>query len=526
MSFIRWYYPFFLATVVTLYWNLSLRYRQILVLIASYIFYGWWDVRFLSLVLASTIIDYLSISSVDGKRIPRRQAFSLIPIPFLWYLGSSLLQKSGSFQLFSLAAAATILFAIAYEKLAHLSEDRRRRAFVVLSICSNLTILGFFKYFNFFTAQFELLLNNIGVSSHWNFLAIILPVGLSFYTFQSISYAIDVYQRKIGACTDFIIFATYVAFFPQLVAGPIERGSQLLPQLQTKRKFNPTYIHQGLRLFLIGLFKKIFIADNCALLADYAFDPKTPLNAPWALLGVTAFAFQIYGDFSGYTDMARGSAKFFGIDLVRNFRFPYFAATPSDFWRRWHISLSMWFRDYVYIPLGGNRGTHYQTLRNLMVTMFLAGLWHGASWNFVLWGIYYGFLLILFQITPGLSWIEKNYAQPHAWKERTIGRILMIFLTCIGWVIFRSKNIVQIQNWFVALTRWPRELPVEWRGPFFWLLLHSVPLLLLQFLTWKQQDESHLENVPWFPRGLVYTLLLLLIASSVTWDQDFIYFQF
>ncbi len=264
-----------------------------------------------------------------------------------------------------------------YELLWRLPAEKQRRAFLLLSICSNLGVLVFFKYFNFFTGSLEVLLAKIGWNPGWTLLHIILPVGISFYTFQSISYAVDVYRGIAKSSRDFFTFAAFVSFFPQLVAGPIERRNDLLPQLEKPAKFKIAGIHYGLRLILVGLFKKVFVADNCALLANYAFDSKTQLNGQWALLGVLAFAFQIYGDFSGYTDIARGSARLLGIRLNLNFNFPYFAASPSDFWRRWHITLSVWFRDYVYIPLGGNRHGALKTFRNLWITMLLAGLWHG-----------------------------------------------------------------------------------------------------------------------------------------------------
>jgi len=384
--------------------------------------------------------------------------------------------------------------------------------------------LGFFKYFNFFAGSLSDLLTHLGWDPGWTLPHIILPIGISFYTFQSISYAVDVYRGVAKPSNDFFTFAAFVSFFPQLVAGPIERRNDLLPQLETPRKFEITDIHIGLRLILIGLFKKVFVADNCAMLVNYAFDSKTILNGPWALLGVLAFAFQIYGDFSGYTDIARGSARLLGIQLNRNFKFPYFAANPSDFWRRWHITLSFWFRDYVYIPLGGNREGALKTFRNLWITMLLAGLWHGARWTFVLWGAYYAALLTLYHVVPVLNRLSEP--EKNSRGQRIAGAFLMFAFTLVGWAIFRSNNITQLTGWFAAFGNWNSSVATGWVKPGCWWLLHVVPLLLLQAATWKARDEMELGRFPWPVRGLIYTLLFLLVAGSVAPDVEFIYFQF
>ena len=274
---------------------------------------------------------------------------------------------------------------------------------------------------------------------------------------------------------------------------------------------------------LVGFFKKVFVADNCAVLANYAFAPGTDLNGYWAVLGVVAFAFQIYGDFSGYTDIARGSARLLGIDLVENFRFPYLARNPSDFWSRWHISLSTWFRDYLYIPLGGNRGGRWQTLRNLGVTMLLAGLWHGASWIFVLWGAYHGALLIAYHFPPLnlLAGKEERFS----WRT-LIALPLMWLLILVGWAIFRSADLPQLWNWCAALGHWQTSLALPWRSSCGWLLIHTVPLILLQLLTLKYRHETGLRHLSWPVKGLVYVLLVLLVVSSSEQDREFIYFQF
>jgi D-alanyl-lipoteichoic acid acyltransferase DltB (MBOAT superfamily) len=355
-------------------------------------------------------------------------------------------------------------------------------------------------------------------------LKIILPVGISFYTFQSLGYVIDVYRGQSPACADLLTFATFDAFFPQMVSGPIERGRNLIPQLEKGASFRDSHVQDGLRLMLVGFFKKVFVADNCAILANYAFDPKTNLNGYWAVIGVVAFAFQIYADFSGYTDIARGSAKLLGIDLMENFKFPYFSRTPSEFWGRWHISLSTWFRDYLYIPLGGNRGARWETLRNLAIVMLLAGLWHGANWVFVLWGAYHGALLIVYRVLPPFNRLQ---AKDGAWTWRDALAVpLMLVFTLVGWAIFRSPSLSHLGAWFGALGNWDSSLGLSWQASSIWLLIHILPLILLQVLTWKYRDEATLDHVPWVARGLVYAVMILLIVSSGEQDKEFIYFQF
>jgi alginate O-acetyltransferase complex protein AlgI len=525
MSFISWQYLLFLPLIFLLYWVLSGRKRLLLLLAASYVFYGCWDVRFLALVLATTVIDFLCGLSIDGKRTPPLQALLLALAPAAWLGFCRLFLPAGGLSpgVLGLAAGLGLLFFGAHEALWTWGGERRRRYFLILSVGFCLTILGFFKYFGFFVESARTLLTAAGLQPGPVLLKIILPVGISFYTFQSLGYVFDIYRGVASACRDFITFAVFDAFFPQLVSGPIERGRQLIPQLEADRAFQPAYLQDGLSLMLVGFFKKVFVADNCAVLANYAFAPGTGLNGYWAVLGVVAFAFQIYGDFSGYTDIARGSARLLGIDLVENFRFPYLARNPSDFWSRWHISLSTWFRDYLYIPLGGNRGGRWQTLRNLGVTMLLAGLWHGASWIFVLWGAYHGALLIAYRFPPLnlLAGKEERFS----WRT-LIALPLMWLLILVGWAIFRSADLSQLWSWFAALGHWQTSLALPWRSSCGWLLIHTVPLILLQLLTLKYRHETGLRHLSWPVKGLVYVLLVLLVVSSSEQDREFIYFQF
>lgn len=532
MSFVSWQYLLFLPFIFLLYWTLSGQKRLVLLLLASYLFYAGWDVRFLALVLSTTVIDFLCALSIDGYRTPARWALVLALAPAAWtgvcYL---FLPGSGiSPRVMGLAAALGLLFFTAHELLWAWGGARRRHAFLILSVCFCLAILGFFKYFGFFVESARTLLTAAGLRTGPVLLKIILPVGISFYTFQSLGYVFDVYRGVSSSCRSLITFAAFDAFFPQMISGPIERGHQLIPQLQADRAFQPAYLQDGLSMILVGFFKKIYVADNCAVLANYAFARGTPLDGYWAVLGVVAFAFQIYGDFSGYTDIARGSARLLGIDLVENFRFPYLAQDPSDFWSRWHISLSKWFRDYLYIPLGGNRGGRWQTLRNLGATMLLAGLWHGASWIFVLWGAYHGALLILYRFPP-LNRFSSKSAAPLVQRDRFSPRSLlavplMWLFVLVGWAIFRARDLAQLGAWFAALGHWQSSLALPWESSSLWLLIHTVPLVLLQLLTLRWCDETRVRDRHWAVRGAVYLVLLLLVVSSSQQDKEFIYFQF
>ena len=527
MSFVSWQYAFFLAAMVGLYWQLPWRGRIVLLLAGSYVFYGTWDARFLALLLASTTIDFFCGLAMVRERPGTLKVFFTASLPAIWLAGyTAVVQKTGAVDGWVMGAAAVfpVFFSALYQGLWRLPEARQRKAFLLLSILSNLGVLGFFKYFNFFAQSALALLDRLGWQPGWTLFHIILPVAVSFYTFQSISYSVDIYRGRSAPARDLLVFGAYLSFFPQLIAGPIERPNDLLPQFEKRLVWNPECFHRGLRLILIGLFKKVFVADNCALLANHAFDPQTPLNAPWALLGVVAFAFQIYGDFSGYTDIARGSARLLGIQLNRNFYFPYFARGPSDFWQRWHVTLSSWFRDYVYIPLGGNRGSAGATLRNLWLTMLLAGLWHGASWTYVLWGAYHGALLVLYRVVPPLNRLERA-------EDRSAGSVafsvaLMFGFTLVGWVIFRCHDLAQLSGWFAALGRWQAAGAVAWLKPAGWLLVHSLPLLILQAVAWKSRDEVEFAQIPWVARGVVYAVLFLMVTTSFTTEVEFIYFQF
>jgi len=526
MSFASWQYGFLLASAFVLHWMLPKAWRVRLLLAASYLFYAAWDTRFVALLLASTSTYYLCGLAIANRPLSRKKVLGYTLLPGLWLILCFLVnfQDRPVPAIGLLIALIFPVIMLAAHSTIHRTTNPEARAnsYLWLALVINLGLLGFFKYFNFFAESATSLLNHLGLEAGWTLLHIMLPVGISFYTFQAISYVVDIKKSKTQPTGEFTIFATYLAFFPQLVAGPIERSTNLLPQLLSPPKWEIGHLHTGARLLLIGFFKKIFVADNCAILANHVFSThSSQLDTAWALIGVLAFAFQIYGDFSGYSDIARGSARLLGIQLTLNFHFPYFASNPSDFWRRWHITLSTWFRDYVYIPLGGNRGTKWHTIRNLAIAMLLAGLWHGASWTFVLWGAYHAILLAAFQ-------------QSRSWQQlATFGRLyeiaaclFMFLLTLVGWSIFRAESIAQLFDWLNALSQWNNPAALDWYKPSRWLWLHVIPLLLLQIATFKHDDESSLGHVHWALRGFIFLLIFILTATSMANDKEFIYFQF
>ncbi len=462
----------FFAIVYTLY-LLSRRWfrvQNVLLLVASYVFYGWWDWRFLSLIAISTVIDY-----TVGRA-----------------LGST-------------------------------DDAGRRKILVTASVVSNLSILGFFKYFNFFADSAVRVFGLVGLQADPITLNIILPVGISFYTFQTMSYTIDVYRRQMEPTRNFIDFAVFVAFFPQLVAGPIERAKNLLPQFAGPRTIRVDEVNAGLYLILWGYFKKVVIADNMAVLANKIFN--TPgYEGIDLIIGVLAFSVQIYGDFSGYSDIARGLAKLMGLVVMVNFRLPYFALNPSDFWERWHISLSSWLRDYLYIPLGGNRGTSFATYRNLALTMLLGGLWHGAAWTFVIWGAFHGAILIIYRR------FDRNPEHLDPWGGeysyvRVGAKLLLMFtLTLVGWVIFRAESVEQIVYF---LTQWWGPFSAEWKMNAYDLAFFTLPLVIVQIAQYVTNDLLILTKLRTSFRVAIHSFFLLwILLFGVRESTEFIYFQF
>lgn len=461
----------FLGIVLSLYYRLGHRGQNWLLLVASYIFYGWWDFRFAFLLLFTSAFDYACALWIEGAPTRRRAKF-----------------------------------------------------YLAFSIILNMGVLCVFKYFNFFAESLEKLLSSLGVQAGFPTLYVILPVGISFYTFLSMSYTIDVYRGELKASRSAVDFFLYVSFFPHLVAGPIVRASYLLPQCQSPRTIKSEEVVNGIWLILVGFVKKVVIADRLGQIADWGFSTPSP---PWSDINswliIYAFAFQIYGDFSGYSDIARGVSKLMGFELVVNFRAPYLVTNPSAFWRHWHISLSTWLRDYLYIPLGGNRGSAARTYRNLMITMVLGGLWHGAGAAYLLWGFFHGFLLAIHRWWT--HWKPASDRPSRAWLAL---KIFMFFhVTCIGWLLFRAGALPRDQVTAVlAYLRAMVDFTLD-RGlsPLVWPIFLLGGLALL--FQWKneQMDFFH----AWKTRNQVIGVVLALVAITcfgIFEGAQFIYFQF
>ena len=544
----------FLIVILGIYWALrpSFRAQNVMILAASYLFYGWWDVRFLFLIVISTAIDYLSGLLIDRGVVPttKRIATScyvlgaglafLLPdwssVEFHMTSLPTLLQDRSFFSengpwLMLAIIVAVIAVNIAIPMLQSATERNRRRIALVTSIAANLTILGFFKYFDFFATSLSTVVEQVTGSTPGDFtLGFILPVGISFYTFQTMSYTIDLYRNKTASTDRFLDFAAYVAFFPQLVAGPIERASRLLPQFQKARpRLDMAMFKSSIWLIFWGLFKKMVVADNMAVVVNATFGPlddpggtfAIPQDGLTLLVGVYAFAFQIYGDFSGYTDIARGVARLLGFDLMLNFNLPYFATSPSDFWRRWHISLSSWLRDYLYIPLGGNRSGGLGTYRNLTIVMLLGGLWHGAGWNFVIWGAYQGALLCIYRLI-GFRTEKEDLGLP----AKIVFGLIMFNLTCIGWLLFRAQNVETIKVFLVGIFTSPLASEQTWLD-----LQHIVFfgwfLVLFQIGQAVMGELDLMKRLHWFIRLNIWIYIIMsLLVLADTSSQEFIYFAF
>lgn len=530
----------FLPIVYLVYCRLTHRRQNIFLLIASYFFYGWWDVRFLYLITLSTSVDYCCGILIDRGSISRRQLISaavyvlLSCVSFLG-VGGYLLDQDfrQTLWLTAIGLGAALAFFIliwAVERRGEgLSDAYQKKVFLVASILVNLGILGIFKYFNFFVDSARTVLAGFGVTDvSLTTLNVLLPVGISFYTFQTMSYSIDIYRGKLKSCDGYLNFALYVAYFPQLVAGPIERATHLLPKILTPRKRDLQQTIDGVKLIGYGLFKKVVIADGLAGAVDAVYGTTGAVSSTDILIATLFFAIQIYCDFSGYTDIARGISKMLGIELMLNFRLPYFSRSPSEFWQRWHISLSSWLRDYLYIPLGGNRGGSLATYKNLMTTMLLGGLWHGAAWNFVLWGGYHGFILCAYRVVPEkfhLWWSQNRF---RAYVGFWLSMAFFFMLTLYGWLLFRSVSFDQVATFTSALLQfkdWSAPLTVP-MPPFSALL--GLPILvgyeLVSFAA--ERGWRPLAPLRQFRPVLHGVMLFTFIASLSTPPAQFIYFQF
>lgn len=475
-------FTIFLPIVFFLYWfatNQNLKLQNILLVTVSYVFYGWWDWRFLSLILFSTIVDYTVGCGLDKQE-----------------------------------------------------NQNKRRVLLWSSILVNLGFLGVFKYYNFFLDNFITAFSFFGTKLSVTSLNIILPVGISFYTFQTLSYSIDVYKQKLEPTKDFIAFSAFVSFFPQLVAGPIERATNLLPQFYRKRIFDYSKAVDGMRQILWGLFKKIVIADNCAEYANAIFNNHGIYSGSTLALGAIFFTFQIYCDFSGYSDIAIGTSRLFGFNLMQNFNFPYFSRDIAEFWRRWHISLSTWFRDYLYIPLGGSRGGTWMKVRNTFAIFIVSGFWHGANWTFIVWGalnaVYFLPLLLTKQNRNNLNIVAKGSIFP-SFKEFLL--ILSTFiLTVFSWIFFRAKNLEHAISYISGIIS-----PSFFTIPYFSKIREAMITIFIigifVLIEWKGREGqyaiAHLGRT-WKPlfRYVMYYAIIVAIFYFAGKQQDFIYFQF
>jgi alginate O-acetyltransferase complex protein AlgI len=474
----------FLPVVFCLYWFVfkrSLKAQNVLLLLASYVFYGWWDWRFLSLILFSTVVDYfvgISIASSEKKSV--------------------------------------------------------KKGLLILSLLVNLGLLGIFKYYNFFVESWIDAWSSVGISMNANTLNIILPVGISFYTFQTLSYSIDIYRNKLKPTRNFIAFAAFVSFFPQLVAGPIERASNLLPQFFKNRTFSYEKGVTGMRMILYGLFKKVVIADNCAPYVDDIFLNYTEYSSPVLVLGAVLFAVQIYGDFSGYSDIAIGTARLFGFKLMTNFRYPYFSRNIGEFWRRWHISLSTWFRDYLYIPLGGSRGNNFQQLRNVLIIFIVSGFWHGANWTFIVWGglhaLFFIPLLFFGRNRKYLNAVAEGRLFPDLREALAIAGTFLI--VTFAWIFFRADSITVAVDYIRSIIIADDYTSLSTKVTY---LIDIKPLFLLLFfffvIEWFSREREQFVGVFLEKRSVLrysmyFVLTLFIILSFNNEATSFIYFQF
>ena len=475
-------FALFLPIVFIFYWGLfakQLKIQNLFLVLSSYVFYGWWDWRFLLLIFFSSVVDYtLGIGLFKAKK------------------------------------------------------QSLRKLFLLASLTVNLGLLGLFKYYNFFLENFLEVFSFFGKELNSASLSIILPVGISFYTFQTLSYTIDIYREKLKPTDDIIAFLAFVSFFPQLVAGPIERASNLLPQFFKERKFEYNKAIDGLRQILWGLFKKVVIADNCAEFANLIFNNSQDYPGSVLLLGAVFFAFQIYGDFSGYSDIAIGTSRLFGFDLKQNFAFPYFSRDIAEFWRRWHISLSTWFRDYLYIPLGGSRVGIAKKIRNTFAIFIVSGFWHGANWTFIVWGalnaLYFLPSLLRDRNRQHLEIVAKDKLLPTL--RESIGILTTFFLTVIAWIFFRAENLDHA-FYFLSKIFSVSVFSVSFFPGLYRSGVVVILVLIFLIIEWMGREENYAIEKLWLKKSIVhrwgmYYFLGLLILLFSGQKQEFIYFQF
>ena len=478
MLFNSFSFLLFLPIVFTLYWwanKRGLRLQNLLLLVASYFFYACWDWRFLFLLLFSTALDYFTGIKMEEAK-----------------------------------------------------NQTHKKTWFWLSVIINLGFLGVFKYYNFFADSFAEALSGLGIQTNFWTLQVILPVGISFYTFHGLSYVIDIYKERIKAERDIVTYSLFVSFFPLLVAGPIERATHLLPQIKKKRVFDYSKAMDGVHQIIWGLFKKVVIADNCALYANSIFENYESMNSLSLVLGAVYFSFQIYGDFSGYSDIALGTSKLFGIDLLRNFNYPYFSRDIAEFWRRWHISLSSWFRDYLYIPLGGSKGGMLMKIRNTFIIFLVSGFWHGANWTFIVWGglhaLFFLPLLITQNNRKNIETVAMGKSLPTI--KEFLAMIVTFSLTTLAWIFFRAKTVSE------AVAYIQRIFEFNFNGKIQYLNFerYSVEFLLMLFLfilmEWNSREKEHPIIGKRTMLKAIVAVLLILVFGSYSNPSDFIYFQF
>lgn len=475
-------FAIFLPIVFILYWfvtNKNIKLQNSLLVLASYVFYGWWDWRFLSLIVFSSSVDYL----------------------------------------------------IGLE-LSKTNKQKKRKLLLLTSILVNLGFLGFFKYFNFFAESFEDAFTLLGNPIEASRLEIILPVGISFYTFQTLSYSIDVYKRKLEPSKEILPFFAFVSFFPQLVAGPIERATNLLPQFYKKRIFIYDNALEGLTRIIWGLFKKIVVADSCAFIVNQIFADYSNYSGSTLLLGALLFAFQIYGDFSGYTDIAIGTSKLFGFKLKENFSYPYFSRDIAEFWRRWHISLTSWFRDYLYIPLGGSKGNNITKIRNVFIIFIVSGFWHGANWTFIIWGIFNACLFLPLMLTKrnkgNVNLVAQGKIFPSIKELFQMG--LTFLLVVLGWIFFRAENIsIAIDYFAIIFSKSLLSIPYVFgigKERFVLTMLFILTMFTIEWFKRERKIPVYFTNKKNWIKWSVLFMIAITIFLFGEKEQEFIYFQF
>jgi len=534
----------FFLVAYAIYRALPHKAQNIFLLIASYVFYGWWDTRFIFLIIIATCLDFTCSLIIHNGYITQRQrltvsswtvigAFSFLVVQ--WYkLGHGLHRSQSALgQLFSwrmgwilffIIAFLTLIMNLFYAKISLIEMQKKRKIFLIVSISGNLAILGFFKYFNFFIGNIAVVIRSLGLNPVNLHLNILLPIGISFYTFMTMSYTIDVYRGRLIPTNKLYEYALYLAFFPKILAGPIERAVNFLPQIIEKRKISSDQIMSGLHQILYGFFKKVVIADGVAKTVSNVFGATYQVSWIDAIVGILLFTFQIYCDFSGYSDIAIGTAHLFGFDLMRNFHFPYFARNPSEFWGRWHISLSSWFRDYVFFPLGGPYGSAYRWIRNILLTFFVTGLWHGAAWNYILWGLYHGIMLCVHRVKESLGIKKKRSKNP---LKKIISILFFFILTSLGWVLFRSHSLGQIKAIFKVLLFDFGDLKLNVTMPTHAALLGLPLFVIIEFIGYNSHGKRLDKVLPMGVRTAVYAaMIFLIILGMANVPSTFIYFVF